>query len=222
MYLELDRHTESTPHHTINADQGSAMSLPSCHQGHPPLPLNTTVPCSVQGGAASMQGILTPGRLGANSMQLPMTSATFAQSREPCGGSLHGTRAGTNSRPPIPPTMQPQHPENGRRCSMPQKIWKQSHQRQHQTIQPGKSMPAILSVSPPPLPSPPTPQNTDRPVSYLSPKMPWYESDYEHTNNPVSHTQPSVYMCCAWELSCVTCSTKFVVAMYQNLCQVCI
>ena len=206
-YRELERHTgpiPPPPHFALST--GSAMSL-SSHQGRP-LPPNTSVSGPVQGGAASIQRILEPG---AHSMHFPRTSATFAQGREIRGGSLHGTRVGANYRPPIPPGMQPQHSEIGRRGSVPLKIWRQSHQQQHQILLPGKSMPVLSST---PVPSPPTPQMTDPPVPYLTPERPWYNSDYELTNNPVSHSVQSVYRCCACKLI-MCCLSYYIISRWQ-------
>lgn len=165
-YLEVERDLESTPHFALPTDQGSAMSLNS-HHGRPPIPPNF-VSGPVRGGAASMQRILVPGEGGAMSLQKH-------------GGSLRGATSGVNSRPLVSSVSisQPPHSGNARRGSMPLRTRRESHQQ----LLPGKSMPLLStsSVSPPPLPGPPTPEISDPPVPYLTPEKPWYKTDYEPT-----------------------------------------
>ena len=182
IYLEQERNAAdpSAPHFSIRTG-GSIVSL-SSHNGRPQFSISGPV----QSGPASIQKILTPGEVGAVSMQLPRGCRIGGGSLgEDQRRSLRVVPSGTHQRPPIPSVMQPHHLEsNLRRGSMPLKTLADPH---HQ-LNPGKSMPALSpsSQSPSPFPCPPTPQMCDPPVPYLTPKRPWYKSDYESTTITVS------------------------------------
>ena len=179
-YLELEL---SMPQHfALRTDHGSAMSV-SSNQARPPLPPPPPhfVSSSVRAGPASMQRL--PGQAGVPSVQ---------------NGGMHSGSLrqvpSSNTRPSIPSVMTSSpRSEGARRGSLPVKTRRES--QQHLPRHPpnfheptGKSMPALMypSVSPPPLPCPPTPEVSDLPVAYLTPEKPWYKSDYESTDIAVS------------------------------------
>ena len=179
-YLEL----ELPQHFALRTDHGSAMSV-SSNQARPPLPPPPPhfVSSSVRAGPASMQRL--PGQAG--------VPAASVQNGGMHSGSLRQAPS-SNTRPSIPSVMTSSpRSEGARRASLPAKTRLES--QQHLPRHPpnfheptGKSMPALLhpSVSPPPLPCPPTPEVSDLPVAYLTPEKPWYKSDYESTDTPVS------------------------------------
>ena len=180
-YLELERNTTDSPQSfVLHTGEGSAATLSSANSRPPLPPFSVSGP--VRGGAASIQQILTPGAM---SMQLPRTSGpgmTSVHGRETRGSSLRGVS--TTQRPPIPPVLQQNDMRNNsRRGSVPLKTIRKESQ---QMLLPGKSMPAMHSLSPPPPHSPPTPRIFDPPVPYLTPNKPWYKCDYETANISVS------------------------------------
>ena len=174
-YLELERSTaDSTPTFVLQTGQGSSMSV-SSHHVRPPLN-SFSVSGPVRSGAASIQRILSPNEPGAMSMQLHRTTGL---GQRPNFVESQGSVLGTTHQPPMRP-----HSSNSRRGSVPLK----SRRESQQPLLPGKSMPLIPanSVSPPPVSSPSTPHLLDPPLPYLTPERPWYKSDPDSPNIPVS------------------------------------
>ena len=108
------------------------------------------------------------------------------------GGRVPGSslREVSNHRPPIPAEMQDsRNHRNCRRVSAPGKARINSHQM----LSAVNSMPALRAQSLSPSPCPPTPQISDTPGPYLTPeKKPWYSSDNDVVDSPVSSVCVSV------------------------------
>lgn len=170
-YLELENNpADAPPTFVLQTGRGSAMSV-SSHNNRPPL-TSFSASGPVRSGPGSISRILSPSEPGAVSMQIPRSSGPGERPAVPC-------QRGASYQPPV-------RPYNGssRRCSVPLK----SRRESQQPLLPGKSMPLIAAnaVSPPPISSPSTPHLLDPPLPYLTPERPWYKTDPDSPNAPVS------------------------------------